>query len=234
MLWIFHHNKNSWNVNIWHKTAIDKVTFYQVMCAWGNVKASQRNANWGSDKNILTPHWALLESPHFTPADSPSENKFLLMTVLQSSSSSRRATRESVWLLVAPTKSAAKLWQWNPRGWRPCGKEKGTAWFSDPSWGLWGCESEASSLNSHMEKKSTWTSLGWHKYGNALWHFYSFAVQNITTLQLYFPMRRCSLWRLCDGVATIGNWLTCHPLTYPWFVPHSFRMQRCLCTGSFM
>lgn len=32
----------------------------------------------------------------------------------------------------------------------------------------------------------------------------------------------------------VRDWPTCRPLTYPWFVPHSFRMQRCLWTGSFM
>lgn len=81
-------------------------------CVLGGKQRSQKERVTGDLAEVPLRH------PHVILADSDGENMFLLMSNSQSSSSSGRATRESVWLCASPTKSSAKFCLWNPGGWR--------------------------------------------------------------------------------------------------------------------
>lgn len=154
------------------------------------------------------------------------------VSLSKDSSSSKRTTAESVWLHVSPTKSPAKFCLWNSRGWRWSGKqEKGSFIFRSQleAAGLRGRGSISWLINGGIYGMDV-IGTTWLWKGTVT--FLLQTVQNSSTHEVYFSVHSYSHCGLREKAVTWKPPTCC--LTYPWFVPHSFRMQRCLWTGSFM
>lgn len=102
------------------------------MCL-GKSKVLTEKWQLGIRKKIFL-HWALLESLHLPPADSPSENTFLFMTTCKA----RQALGELHGSLCVSTCLQQNQQPSSASGILMAGggvkRKKGTAWFSDPSW----------------------------------------------------------------------------------------------------